>query len=233
MRFYHRYKSKPGVCGGIIEVREVGTTKWIQTGNKMLRNGYPGPVAYTTFVLPELEGFSGNSGNEYKATYVDLSDWKGKDVQVRFRFGTDVNNYGGFGWLIDDIELMDLISYNGEACVTSEQGDHECTTAPEEGTIVDSKEQSVGIPDPSNEISARIFPNPARDLITVALSLDQTEVVNISLMTLDGKQILYSTTTLSGNDQVSISTGHLPSGMYVMKVNTAQGLFADKILIHE
>ena len=233
LRFYHRHKSKPGVCGGIIEVREVGSTQWIQTGDEMLRNGYPGPIAYTTFAVPNLEGFSGNSGNGYEATYVDLSAWKGKDIQIRFRFGTDVNTYGGFGWLIDDIEFMDLVSYNGEACVTSDQGDHECTIAPEEGTIVDSKDQAVGIPQPSNEIPARVFPNPATDLITVTLSVDQIQEVNISLMTLDGKQILQKTSTLSGNDQINISTGHLPSGMYVVKVNTAEGIFVDKILIHE
>lgn len=32
----------------------------------------------------------------------------------------------GLGWLIDDIEFMYLLAYNGEVCVTSAQGDLEC-----------------------------------------------------------------------------------------------------------
>ncbi|MBK9013246.1 MAG: hypothetical protein IPM82_03735 [Saprospiraceae bacterium] len=90
-------------------------------------------------LLPNLQGFSGSSNGEFIPTYVDLSEWAGEDVVFRFRFGTNDGNGGTVGWVVDDIEFMDLLNYNGEACVTTAQGDNECAIAPEEGTIVESQ----------------------------------------------------------------------------------------------
>ncbi|RMF31542.1 MAG: DUF11 domain-containing protein, partial [Bacteroidetes bacterium] len=139
-RFYHRYDTKIGFHGGFLEISVDGGPWEILPADKFIRGGYRGKIGFQTFAIPFLDAFWGNS-NGYIASYIDLSEYVGRQVNLRFRFGTDDNSPGdevGLGWLIDDVELMDLFFYNGQACVTSDQGDQACTTAPAHGTIVES-----------------------------------------------------------------------------------------------
>ncbi len=199
----------------------------------MIRNGYTGIIDYRTFLTTDVGAFSGNSGDDFEATYVDLAPWAGKDIQVRFRFGTYTNVHGGAGWQIDDIEFMDLLSYNGEVCVTTDQGDYECTMAPAKGTIVDSREEPLSGTETLRGFTSRIYPNPATDKITLALSAEHPEEINISLLTLDGRQLFDKSIHISGNDYVNINTSNVPAGFYLVKVSTAQGQYVDKVVIQK
>ncbi|MCB0627306.1 MAG: hypothetical protein KDC43_26165, partial [Saprospiraceae bacterium] len=103
LRFYHRYDTQAGVDGGFVELSTDFGATWIRAEPEdFIRNGYTGPIAYGTFIIPNTSAFWGNS-NGWKATYLDLSAYAGQEVQVRFRFGTN-NSSGGFGWFVDDIE---------------------------------------------------------------------------------------------------------------------------------
>ncbi|MCE7926014.1 MAG: T9SS C-terminal target domain-containing protein [Haliscomenobacteraceae bacterium CHB4] len=231
LRFFHRYHTKGGVSGGIVEVREVGASSWIQVAGKMLRNGYSNLVSYLTFVTPNVAAFSGNGGNNFLATYVDLSEWAGKDIQVRFRFGTTEYGNPGLGWLIDDIEFMDMLAYNGEACVTSDQGDLECALAPEEGTIVDSKAEPLAAGEQSQEFGAKIYPNPAKDMITVALPGETQQAVNVSLLTADGR--LLKSFDSQGHNHFFINTSTVPAGLYFVAIHSAEGRHIAKVVIQK
>jgi uncharacterized repeat protein (TIGR01451 family) len=233
LRFYHRYQTQAGTNAGVVDVKEVSAVNLEKVDNAMIRNGYDGEVNYRTFLSTQVKAFSGNSGDDFEATYVDLSPWKGKDIQVRFRFGTDVNTHGGMGWLIDDIEFMDLLSYNGEACVTTGQGVAECTSAPEGGTIVESKEGVVSTTDPLQQMSAKIFPNPATDMMTIALSGDLHQTVDLSFSTLDGKVLLTKSFDIDGNNQIHINTSHVPAGLYIVKLRTKEEQYVAKVVVEK
>ena len=233
LRFYHRYQTQGGINGGLVEVREVGANSWDQVGDDMIRNGYPGFISYLSLNAPNLRAFSGNSGNDFKATYVDLSKWAGKDIQIRFRFGTDVNTHNGMGWLIDDIEFLNLIAYNGEACVTTDQGDDVCAFAPEAGTIVDSKADPLDATEQFKEISAKIYPNPARNLVTVALSGDHKQDVRLSLLTPDGRELFAKSLSIFGNGCMDIDTGNFPAGLYFVKIVSEEGRFVSKLIVQK
>ncbi len=233
LRFYHRYITQAANDGGIVEVKEISENNWQQVGDDMLRNGYTGLMGYLTFLSPDIRGFSGNSGNDFKATYVDLSKWAGKDIQIRFRFATNVNTNNGLGWLIDDIEFMNLLNYNGEACVTTEQGDIKCTTAPEAGTIVDSREEPLSATDEVNKVSLKIYPNPATDEITIIRPGGGNKDVNVSLFSTDGKQLLTESFNAMDSNQLMVNTEKLPSGLYLIKVNMADSQFVSKVIIQK
>lgn len=228
LRFYHRYNTLSAYNGGIVDIKEAGSPSWSQVGDDMIRNGYPDRLVYLTFAATNLKAFSGYSGEEFKATYVDLGRWKGKDIQIRFRFGVWPSNHNSDGWLIDDIEFMDMRSYNGEACVTSDQGDYECTILPEAGTIVDSKD--IVSSTPSHQTAdVQIFPNPARDLFTIILPNLDEQNIRIRLLTMDGLTVL--TKTFQSNDQMNFDTANIPSGMYLVEVTTPQGKFVHKVIL--
>jgi hypothetical protein len=70
-------------------------------------------VQYSTFAIPFLSGFSGNS-NGWKQSYFDLSDFAGKEITFRFRFGSDLADAPVDGaWYIDEVEIMDSVQLCG------------------------------------------------------------------------------------------------------------------------
>jgi uncharacterized repeat protein (TIGR01451 family) len=88
--------------------------------------------------LIELSTDSGSTWSEiaqlategawYERT-VDLSPYIGNDVLLRFHFDTvdDIaNDY--FGWMIDDVEVIDEAAISNSACVTAAEGDNACAS---------------------------------------------------------------------------------------------------------
>ncbi len=177
--------------------------------------------------------FSGSSGSSFEASYVDLSEWMDKDIRIRFRFSCIVDTVGGIGWLMDDIEFMDLLAYNSEACVTSAQGDYQCVSAPEAGTIVDSRAEPLGTAEQVNGISADIFPNPATDLITVEMTNSQAQHIDVSLLTADGRVLWRQTPGLSGKSTLHIDTSNFPAGLYFVKICSPGDCLVEKVAIQK
>lgn len=231
LRFYHLYDTEVGVDAGFIEVKKASDNSFQKVGDKILRNGYTGGVQYgAAFVIPNLQGWSGTTNGNFIPTYVDLSDWAGEDLIFRYRFGTDGNTGGTTGWAIDDIEFMDLLSYNGEACVTTGQGDNECAIAPEEGTIVESKLFSNTV-ETLADMTMTVFPNPAKDRLNIALTAEKQQEVTLSLLTVDGRVMLERKAFVQGNGQFQINVSQLPAGFYLAKVATKEGVMVTKVVI--
>ena len=230
LRFYHWYDTEPGFDGGFVEVSTDGGNSWSGVGDKIFRNPYTGPIAYTTFTVPNLSSFSGNS-LDWIASYVDLSEYAGEEILIRFKFGTD-EQQGGLGWFLDDIELMDMLNYNSEACVTSDQGDNACAEAPARGTIVDSQLPS-GVNDVELDgLTFALFPNPAQDVLNVRLTAANLAELSLRILTVDGKEMLGWHGALSGTQTLPVDVSRLPEGMYMVQVVSGGAVAAQKIVIH-
>ena len=229
LRFYHNYITEGGADGGLVEVSVDDGTTWRQLGDNMFRNPYSGLIQYATFVVPDLSAFWGNSGG-WIPTYIDMSEYNGQDVIIRFNFATDDNTApGGGGWFIDDIEVMDMVNYNTETCVTSNQGDQVCTIAIERGTIVESQ-VTVAVSDPEVTVAMNVFPNPASDVINIAISSETNEAVTLSLMTLDGKEVQAKSIYTNNFVQTfTMNTAGLPGGFYMVKASTKDGVAIEKV----
>ncbi|MBV6652767.1 MAG: M36 family metallopeptidase, partial [Mameliella sp.] len=119
MRFFHKYITESGFDGGVVEISDDGGISWTRVPERLIRNRYNTTLDYGTLVIPFLDVFSGDSEG-WIDTYIDLTDYAGQDINFRFRFGS---NEGGVpsgvnvGWFVDNIEIMDMINYNSEACV--------------------------------------------------------------------------------------------------------------------
>ena len=241
LRFYHNYQSFPGQHGGVVEVSE-DLRQWKNLDTELFRNKYTGLMTYKAFNIPKLFGFSGSS-NGFVDSYADLSVWKGKDVSFRFRFGTrDTIEFsgfaqklgskqGGFGWFVDDFEIMDLFNYNGEVCVRTNTGDEVCTLAPDKGTLVDSKE-FVGVQNLDVDgSSVTIFPNPARDYVQLKFDSKYQQKVEILCANVDGKLLRRESFQLrAGRQIISFELKDQPAGLYFLKVKTDGGSVVEKII---
>jgi uncharacterized repeat protein (TIGR01451 family) len=233
LRFWHQYETEAGVDAGFLEIKDLADPQeqWLRlNADKSIRNGYDGSVQYSTFAIPFLSGFSGNSGG-WKQSYFDLSDYAGKDITFRFRFGSDVADApANGGWYIDEVEILDLFNYVGEACITS-GGDQACASAPEYGVIV--QPVTVGTKEPTNQaFQMLVQPNPADDVLRVSLGESLEGQVLVSMVAADGR--LAMTRSLQGFAQgqvLSLNVQHLPAGVYSVRVQNGEGSSVQKVVI--
>ena len=67
----------------------------------------------------------------------------------------------------------------------------------------------------------RIFPNPASDIINIVSSI---EIQSVSIFNFIGQSVYY------GNE-IKISTNNFESGVYIVKIETVNGIETQKITI--
>lgn len=234
LRFYHWYDTEAGADGGLLEVSKDGGSVWEQVGPSMFRHEYPRSLQYGTLVIPFLSAFSGQSsggGEDFVATYVDMSDYIGEDIFFRFRFASD-DNTSGKGWFIDDVTFMDMENYEGVACVTSDEGDNNCTSIEERGTVV-NPEEIVSTKDLfKTNMEVNVFPNPAQDILNIQVLNDKSADASVRLLTIDGKEMMdKSFRVVDGLQTMTVNVAGLPAGMYFVKVSTAEGIVVEKVMI--
>ena len=233
LRFFHKFNTVIGFDGGVVELSDDGGLSWTRVPERLVRNGYNSTLDYGTLVIPFLEAFSGDSEG-WIDTYIDLTDYVGQDLNFRFRFGSNEGGVPGSanaGWSVDNVEIMDMISYNGEACVMSNEGDMACAIAPEEGTIVESAIASSVIEE-LPEGAVEVFPNPANDLLNVAIDIAGADEANISLVAMDGRIMQEQQIELGGFSQlIPVNVATLPAGMYFVRVQAGGKLTTRKIVL--
>lgn len=218
MRFYHRYNTQHAFDGGVLRVSTDGGNSYNDLGKYIFRNGYSGPLSYFAIPIPGLRAFYGNSGG-FIPTYIDLKDFKSQNFNIQFRWGSD-DSGGGTGWFIDDLEIMDMVNYNSQVCISFDSTKSVCAEAPDKGTIVESK-----ITVPTKEINSKplkleISPNPANDVLYVTLQLTQATNLTGSIYSVDGKLLkTIKLNNLSGTHRLKFEIADLSNGMYVLSLN--------------
>jgi len=234
MRFWHQYITEAGVDAGFVEVQDLADPllQWLRlTPDDAIRGGYDGSVQYSTFAIPFLSGFSGNS-NGWKQSYFDLSDFSGKDITFRFRFGSDLADAPVDGaWYIDEVEIMDLFNYAGEACITADGGDQACAIAPEYGVIV--QPVTVGTDEPNKQsISMLVQPNPADDMLHISLGQALEGQVVATLVAADGRSVMNRTMQgISLGQVLTLNVQNVPAGVYTVRLQSAAGFGVQKVVI--
>ncbi len=231
LRFYHRYQNQDGNSGGIVEVKEAGQLSWRSTSGLFLRHGYTTGINYLTFLAPDMRGFSGTNGIPFEDSYVDLRPWSGKDIQIRFRFGTNEDSGEGFGWLIDDIAFLDLVSYNGEACVTTGQGDMECTIAPDDGTIVSAQPAPTSSVTADHAAGLMVYPNPAVEQIQIHLDRVMDHPLLYTLYAVDGQVMKQGQLSVPESGEYRLAIHDVLPGFYLLQIMTGKDFYTGKVVI--
>jgi hypothetical protein len=81
-------------------------------------------------------------------------------------------------------------------------------------------------PDPViNEEAMKIFPNPAHDQVTIS---SKTDMKYVAIRTITGK--LVKSMTLD-SDMIKLNIGEMPTGMYLVQIQTDQGWMMDKLMV--
>ncbi len=230
-RFWHNYNTQNGNDGGFVEITTDGGSIWSRFPDKFIRNGYPAPLSYSAVPIPSNFGFSGSSDG-YIDSYIDLSDYTGQEVSVRFRYGSDetvIATGANPGWAVDAVELMDLIMLESSATVTSDEASATSNTA---RTIIDS-DQSVEVVDAAPDFfNMSVFPNPASDEVHISIATKDRVNGSISLNAIDGRLIMQDNISLDQTTRVkTLDIKSLTSGVYFIKIATELGTITEKLTI--
>ncbi len=231
--FQHFFNTETGFDGGVVEASTDGFV-WKQlTDDKFSLNGYTGPIDYQAFVVPNLLAFSGQSGG-FIPSVIDLSDYKGKSIYLRFRFGNDSLNLSSdqttiLGWVVDNIELILPRFYNSEACLATAEGIAECASLDRKGVLADS-DKIVDTQDGENSSGAlMVYPNPGAKQVYVRID-DDAAYDELSLMQTNG-QVLQRIPLGGGNPLYRIDTENLPRGMLILRAQGPNGTAVRKLFM--
>ena len=246
LRFYHDYETEPGFDAGLVEISTDDGFNWVDAGPLFIRNDYVGDMAYGTFAEANRNGFWGDS-NGFIPSYVDLRSFIGQDIILRFRYGTDRLNptigtdsngtpiFEQFdGWRIDDVEYLDLLSYNGQACLSvADSGGEICAIAPEGGTFIEVGQMSTAVDNLEDSgLVFTVFPNPAGDYLNIRLSQETSDNGTLSLFNANGQQLQSQAVQLNANSQlIPLNVSQLPGGFYFVEVRTGEGVAVKKVIL--
>ncbi|MEL7427775.1 MAG: M36 family metallopeptidase, partial [Bacteroidota bacterium] len=229
IRFYHDYDTQPLADGGLVEISRNGGMSWETVNDAYIRGDYRGELAAQTLFSPNFRAFWGSSDG-YIDSYIDLSAFQGETISVRFRFASN-GDTGATGWYMDDFEVMDKFAYEGEACVTSNEGDLDCASVPEGGVIVDT-DLSNSTDDPVRDPQVmQVYPNPTNNVLNVALNLDLASTIDIQIVNAAGAVVAQWRDQGLQGQMISLNVSDLPTGFYVLQVNTPDGIYTEKVTI--
>ena len=235
VRFWHRINTEFTRNGGFVEISTDGII-WLNANDLFIRNGPECPIQFTTFAIPALQGFSGETGpNDFVDSYIDLSSYKGQNISLKFRFGTndggtanDENFATDGGWFIDDIDLIDLVSNDSEACVSTTD-DMACTIAP---MIFDPQMVSSTQNNTIEGLSLSIFPNPANDYIALDIFSEKNFAAKINMWSMDGKQVLAENHIINAKQNfIQLNSSDLSPGFYIIQLLSENGLVSQKVIV--
>jgi extracellular elastinolytic metalloproteinase len=231
VRFLHRFNAETGLMAGAFEVYIENDTGWRDLSSYMFRNEASGPT-YLTFPF-KIKAFWGVQ-DSFLATYIDMKEFVGKNVQVRFRFKSGAA-LALNGWSVDDLLFFDMANYQSTARLTSAQRDTVLAESTGRGTIV---EPTFTIPtkEIGSDIRTHIYPNPTTNVLNISIETP-VEWATISIMSIEGKVLFQEKTTNQQNwiplpigSGSAISMGAFPTGLYFLKIETDKGNVVRKIV---
>ncbi|MEO0733157.1 MAG: M36 family metallopeptidase, partial [Bacteroidota bacterium] len=231
LRFFTKYETEARWDAGIVEISTDGTN-WEKVDDKFLRGRYRGEISNRgTEALRDIGSWWGVS-DDYVEIIVDLSEYAGQNVFVRFNWQSDTS-VGRRGWWVDNIELLDVKNYESTARLTSDAGDDWTAEVGDLGVLVESQIVSNTDDPVLGQTEVTLFPNPAGDYVNVRVISERSGDASLQLIGLDGR-VLHreQLNLLPGTNLTTVSTTTLPAGLYLVQVSGARRVSTTKLTIN-
>ena len=224
LRFFHKYDTEGGFDAGVIELSRNNGTTWQNAAAITFRSPATGRT-YNTYPFADKTYWGASNG--FVASYVDLSSYNGQNILMRYRLKTDAST-ASVGWAVDDVLLMDAVSYNAGVRLIANSGvtfsDTVRTIATQRGTII---EPEIRINNKEiNDLNVSIFPNPTQNVVNVVLNTPSVSTAKATVFAIDGKVLAVQ--NVVSNPQINLS--NFAAGLYFLKVETDKGVVQQKIV---
>ncbi len=227
LSFWHWYNTEADWDGGVVEVSTDNGASWNDLGNDMVKNGYNGTLEVNpASPISGQDAFNGNS-NGYIQTIVDLSDYSGDPIIVRFRLGCD-GYVDAEGWYIDKIEFFDNLYFiTNTACVAASGNDDSCDEA---STVVFGNGTS-STSEIDKDLSVSISPNPNDGIFVLNLNSSINGASTIQVMSVDGK-LLDTRSFDRSNGAFEFDLSAYQAGVYLLQIQTPTGRLVEKVIVN-
>jgi hypothetical protein len=150
--------------------------------------------------------FIPQSPNDYIRTTVSLADLKNKNSMLRINITPGT---GGNSFWIDEISL------SAASIVEPDEPCEDCGELDCDGSCASVKDKHISL--------NSIFPNPAKNYLTIDLKEDAT----VSIFTLDGIK-LFEENRAEGSSNITFT---VPSGTYILRTETPKGSATTKFIV--
>ncbi len=108
---------------------------------------------------------------------------------------------------------------------TSPEG---CTASANQPLVVNN---CAGIEDVNAANNLMIYPNPAKDVLSVDFETNLNSLANIELISFDGKVVYQKAIAAGTKFNHQIETAIFPSGIYLIKIDTNQGFTTRRVVL--
>ena len=180
----------------------------------------------------------GNSGNIYRYTGFQTGDTSAiytmLDTDYSFIDSTySIYSHSGtqFGYYGNHRPAPTVGDIAGDGTLTMLVGDNkggiECYKA---RPYVPFPISHVGVLEVNEQGNVSVFPNPSRDVLNVSWNSITQPEVQISLINMEG-QTLYTTSSATSANKISVSVDRLPSGMYVCVLQSGVNRYYSKFTV--
>ncbi len=106
------------------------------------------------------------------------------------------------------------------------------------GNVADSvtrmiivNERAPGINEVNNSLNFDVYPNPVSDFIYIENKEPNCEMQSLNILDITGKQVLSQNVTKEKITDYKLDIGKLENGIYLLQIETNQGIYLKKILV--
>ena len=84
-----------------------------------------------------------------------------------------------------------------------------------------------------NETNLQVFPNPAKNTLSISYNMNYNSSITIDILTLEGKAIVsYSNNLIKQGKQIqTINIENLKTGIYLIRLSTEKNILAKKLIV--
>ncbi len=214
MSFWHYHKVEPDYDGSVVEISTDNGSTWQDLGNNMTRNSYNGTIAITDNALQGRKVFTGEE--QMRQTVINLSDYSGQEVLIRFVYGSDTQNGAlptAIGWFIDDIQIT-----SNDTCilVKATAGNQSSLASAQACVSVEAVEPVITGNDQSAISPVLVYPNPADEVVWINLNSENKNAM-VRLYTITGLKL--QEFSIQGGQSTPLRVDQLPPAPYLLEVN--------------
>jgi extracellular elastinolytic metalloproteinase len=190
----------------------------------MIVNGYNNSILRTTpSSIAGRQAFTGES-NGWVTTVVDLSDYAGQVIDIRFRFGTDEGGAVG-GWYIDDIEVYYELAII-ESRVTATAPDMNPAQAQTLTLLLPTSDTVEIVPGFKERL--QVYPNPTTDVFHIEFTSPNARLAAYQIADISGK--IVASGEIETNVENTVDVRHLADGIYIVELKDGVNLRQTKVL---
>ena len=91
--------------------------------------------------------------------------------------------------------------------------------------------QDVGINELNNSLNFDVYPNPVSDFIYIENKEPNCEMQSLKILDITGKQVLSQNVTKEKITDYKLDIGKLENGIYLLQIETNEGIYLKKILV--